>query len=252
MKTWKCVEPANLNEGDGYVVLAAADEEILFPHVDSCLAMALVLSDGRLVGGHVGVQWDGNAGLEPADNAVRIMGEMLQKRGNTGISKVVFLGDPAWSAHFIGEQNWANDDPLRPAVPAVKALLPNNVAGTRTLVKGTVDGGVDFLLTTAPSTAIKVSRYKSPHLKLYECTVSTIQGTDAVDFDDAKNAVGQTCSKCGAVHGAKPATFLGYWHVCKKCHSAYCNICGKWKLWREKWFERERLCGCGGKTELVA
>ncbi len=47
----------------GYVGLTdpGHNAELVFPHVDTCLALALILNNKRLIGGHVGTQWPGSA-----------------------------------------------------------------------------------------------------------------------------------------------------------------------------------------------
>jgi hypothetical protein len=80
----ECKEPGS---GGPYVVRANAGDQLVFPHVDSCLAVVFVLSNGDLIGGHVGIQWGGGgprsnthwenyASPDPLGNAKRVIREM--------------------------------------------------------------------------------------------------------------------------------------------------------------------------------
>lgn len=54
------LEPGEaIPRGRGYVGVGGADDEIFFPHVDSCCAVVGVFADGAIIGGHVGAQWPG-------------------------------------------------------------------------------------------------------------------------------------------------------------------------------------------------
>ena len=47
--TVRCVEPAAaVPGGNQFLVNVPANDELLFPHVDSCIAIAFVLGDGRI------------------------------------------------------------------------------------------------------------------------------------------------------------------------------------------------------------
>lgn len=118
MPNYNCVEPANDNGADQHALIATAADSITFPAVDSCFAIGYVLSDGRLVGGHVPTFWDekdlglgfslmAKAGREGGqhdiqrhamhENLSKIIGEMNVLRGDTTVTLCITLGDTAWN-----------------------------------------------------------------------------------------------------------------------------------------------------------
>ena len=108
--TVKCVEPAAASPGgDRYLVSVAADDELLFPHVDSCIAIAFLLGDGRMIGGHVGMMMPGATDLNPHGNALQICNEMIAKVGASQVKKVIMVGDANWENDFITGKNVVKD-----------------------------------------------------------------------------------------------------------------------------------------------
>ncbi|MDR3772591.1 MAG: hypothetical protein P4L26_04530 [Terracidiphilus sp.] len=118
MANFNCVEPAQASGVDHYLVLAQATDQITFPAVDSCFAVAFVLSNGTLVGGHVPAFWDAKAfdleisrskhtGEDPQKSAMqgslaRIVEGMNGLRGNATVSLAITLGDADWSELWNG------------------------------------------------------------------------------------------------------------------------------------------------------
>jgi hypothetical protein len=119
MANYNCVEPAQETPADHSVVLVGADDSITFPAVDSCFAIAFVLADGKLVGGHVPTLWDAaegervfSAGTEKAMKKAlgaamagclgRIVADMNGRRGATAVTLAITLGDDDWSNHWTG------------------------------------------------------------------------------------------------------------------------------------------------------
>jgi len=120
-KTVCCFEPAKARDVDtpspagttkgGYVVRVGPEEDILFPAVDSCMAIAWVLQNGDLIGGHIGMDWGnevpalmdrrpGYDTIKPFDlsmNARIILNEMLVNKGNQGIVCAFSIADNDWS-----------------------------------------------------------------------------------------------------------------------------------------------------------
>jgi hypothetical protein len=102
--------PAGTTKGD-YVVKVSSDESILFPAVDSCMAIAFVLNNGDLIGGHIGMDWGnevpalmdrrpGYDTIKPFDlsmNARIILNEMLIKKGDKTIMCTFSIADTDWS-----------------------------------------------------------------------------------------------------------------------------------------------------------
>jgi hypothetical protein len=105
----RCVEPALAVMGDPnntFLVNVAAGTELLFPHVDSCMAIAMLLVDGRIIGGHVSMQLPvANAPLDPLGNATAMLLQMNVLRGVTAVSKLVLVGDANWENDFVTGTN---------------------------------------------------------------------------------------------------------------------------------------------------
>lgn len=84
----------------GYVGVTDPSEtsEIFFPHVDSCLALVLILDNNRLIGGHVPQQWPGQ-GVPNLNFCVKkiidLMDAELKRVGGT-IQRLIMVGDRAW------------------------------------------------------------------------------------------------------------------------------------------------------------
>jgi len=183
MSTIRCVEPAKIDEGDGYVVVASSQESVVFPGVDSCLAIAFIMSDNRYIGGHVGMQWGLGSDLEPTDNTVKIAKEMLGHVNKKKISKVIFVGDPHWDSGIMKEL-WGDMDAeirnrLRPTIPEVRELLKAITPPPRaflSLFKG--EGkGIDVLLTRGPGMNIEIICKATPvPKKLYRYPLPFIRG----------------------------------------------------------------------------
>lgn len=136
MSTIACVEPAAATPGiNSYLVLVAATDELLFPHVDSCIAIAFVMMDGRMVGGHVGMQMPTAIDLDPYGNALKICEEMIALIGVGPIARVILVGDGNWEKDYLEDRN------------VVEAII-NLTACENTLFidTGAYGGGVDFSL----------------------------------------------------------------------------------------------------------
>jgi hypothetical protein len=109
MRTIRCVEPALAVEGLAYLVYAEADDELLFPHVDSCLAIAFVLANGRAVGGHVAMQMPNDPDLKPWANAMSIAKQMVAACKGAAVVKLIMVGDANWESCFITQKNVIQD-----------------------------------------------------------------------------------------------------------------------------------------------
>jgi hypothetical protein len=93
------VEPAWVGtpSGSDYKFLVGIEDEVVFPHVDVCMAIAFILSDGRMVAGHVPGQWDAFADVDKSGNASRILREMNVLRNDVKVQSLVTMGDADWS-----------------------------------------------------------------------------------------------------------------------------------------------------------
>lgn len=89
-----------LAQGRGYVGLtdAGANAELVFPHVDSCLALALILDNNRLIGGHVATQWPGMKEQDRHFCIERIIALMDANHEQAGgaISVLILAGHGNW------------------------------------------------------------------------------------------------------------------------------------------------------------
>lgn len=69
--------------------------------------------------------------------------------------------------------------------------------------------------------------------------------------------VGETCNKCGAVHGFTPSV-VNKWHKCTRCGAIYCPDCGRKLPGKTGLIQGERICNnsfgghkpCEGRTTL--
>lgn len=93
-----------LSKGRGYVGLTDADDaaELVFPHVDSCLALALLLDNKRLLGGHVVAQWPGMASEDRHFSILQIISLMDANLGLAGGKPVRLV--------LAGHGNWWHAD----------------------------------------------------------------------------------------------------------------------------------------------
>lgn len=93
----KCMEPAQADLGDGYCFKTnLINNNVLFPNVDSCLAMIIFERGTKNVTvGHVGQMWGEGYELEASKNACFILNKMLLEN-DLDIEKVVFIGDECW------------------------------------------------------------------------------------------------------------------------------------------------------------
>jgi hypothetical protein len=193
MSTIRCVEPAKSNEGDGYVVVASSQESVVFPGVDSCLAIAFIMSDNRYICGHVGMQWGMESDLEPTDNTLKIVEEMLGQVNNKKISKVIFVGDPHWDSGIMKELWGQMEDKikerLRPTIPAVRERLKKIMPPPNTflsLFKG--EGkGIDVLLTRESGMNIEIiCKASLVPKKLYRYPLPFIKGDTSENLKPCK------------------------------------------------------------------
>ena len=130
MPTFHCVEPALVEGVKDCVMCVNPGNELLFPHVDVCMAIAFILANDCMVGGHVPGMWDEND--FPPDinrNAIRIFDGMrahVQLRGSS-VLKLITLGDSEW------------DDTMN--------TIGGRLGGAEHLrIHKEVDGGVDLSL----------------------------------------------------------------------------------------------------------
>lgn len=98
----------------GYVGVADAGGKIVFPHVDSCCALAFILQDGTLIGGHLGAQWPGTKGVNYVQNGMRVerlMQENRKRLGDKSVTTVVSVGPGNWGE--VKQKVWAECQVMR-------------------------------------------------------------------------------------------------------------------------------------------
>lgn len=142
-----------LPKGRGYVGVGDADDEIFFPHIDSCLGVVCVYESGAIIGGHVGAVWPGMRDFNYAFCANRVFSlmEANRKRVNAGaVTKLVAVYPRSLSS-------WASEvtNIYKTAMPAA-ALEVDTTA---------CDKGVDALVT---HTKVTVVNCKSKHTVTYD------------------------------------------------------------------------------------
>lgn len=107
MAEWQCVEPSMLQEKPEWLALtdkswavlkAPAEDTVVFPHVDVCLAIAWLRSTKVIVAGHVPAQWDAHSPIDMEGCAKRIMVDMDKLQSEANIEFVITLGDRAWKS----------------------------------------------------------------------------------------------------------------------------------------------------------
>lgn len=131
MDTYYCVEPAWVADygkpRTAYKHLVPKTDELLFPHVDSCMAIAFVLEDDRMVGGHVSFQWDEFGEPNEEMNVAAMVAEMKQLYDNAKVKILITHGGPKtvamirasvkpenhlnWTNHIVGGSNLSLNGP---------------------------------------------------------------------------------------------------------------------------------------------
>lgn len=87
-------EPAEGGESNA-VKKAKAGDQILFPHVDSCMGVVFFLDNGEAIGGHVPMMWGEGADFDPAGNFERITRRMQALiPSGVGVASLMTYGDP--------------------------------------------------------------------------------------------------------------------------------------------------------------
>ena len=171
MPTIKCVEPAVAAEGPhDFRVFVPAGDALEFPHVDSCLAIGVVLNTGAMVGGHVSVQEaNPDAPLQPHQNAMNILGEMQNMiPGAATISQLVLVGDRGtWRDGFFG------------AFPDICVAIRNALGGPDSLYvnKGVDDlgGGVDVTLNPRRQ-MVFIQKFNPPKSLVFQRPYNNVNG----------------------------------------------------------------------------
>jgi hypothetical protein len=110
-----CLEAALAFRNELFDIVDADDNDsIVFPHVDSCVAVIFLLSKGKARGGHVSVAAaSGKVGSE--ESLREMLGRMLEWGGGGAVEQVIFVGHPAWKGFcdkLPGEQKELEKVPI--------------------------------------------------------------------------------------------------------------------------------------------
>lgn len=139
------------------IQIGAAGDRLIFPHVDSCLGICLLLANGSMVGGHVPMQLGANDPMAPAANAERIMVNMLRvvalQCQGSAVQKLITVGDDTLPAPFGYDTNRLNQ-------------LTNPANGHVHLDSSAHGGGVDMVVD-GPQQTVRVQLTNNPMRRLY-------------------------------------------------------------------------------------
>jgi hypothetical protein len=129
------LEPGKVNAKSGGIFIGSAGEGdyLLFPHVDSCIAL-IVYGENCLVGGHLGAQMPGakETNYPKAGRYVwqKVAGIHANLNGKGSDCQVVTIGHPNWYIKEVVSDIWA-------------ALKPNGQLALKTTEKQ--PKGVDIM-----------------------------------------------------------------------------------------------------------
>lgn len=148
-----CVEPAV--DVDASVRVVADNAVLVFPHVDSCMSVTLMVSPGTLIGGHAGMMnheqpWN----MQAATNLRAILERMLAHVHGKTITRAVFVGNAANTAD--PDENW--DLPAQMAF--VRTTARNDTMPCPLINSGGIGGGVDVFFDNG-TLRLKVQRFQS-------------------------------------------------------------------------------------------
>ncbi|MES2297926.1 MAG: hypothetical protein V4582_12845 [Pseudomonadota bacterium] len=79
-------------------------DELFFPHVDSCCALAVVMADKSMVGGHIPLQWGGMDDMDAATNMQKIYDLIdVTRRNHAGgkaVAGIIAVGPAHWTIPY--------------------------------------------------------------------------------------------------------------------------------------------------------
>lgn len=132
-----------LEKGTGYVGWGAVGDELFFPHVDSCCALAVVLDNKSLVGGHVPLQWGGMEDMNAGANMKKIYDLIDVTRrnhvGNRAVTGIIAVGPAHWTIPYgVILKNFDPDYAME--FPALRIDTQATANGVDVTIKSTVGG----------------------------------------------------------------------------------------------------------------
>lgn len=117
-----CLEAALAFRNDLMDIVDAADNDsIVFPHVDSCVAVIFLLGKGRARGGHVSMtpastSMGGTAEVGYEPSLTEMLGRMLEWGSGDKVEEVIFVGHPTWKGYcdkLVSKQEKLTKVPVR-------------------------------------------------------------------------------------------------------------------------------------------
>jgi hypothetical protein len=93
---WAFADEAGLTD----IVTAAGNDRIVFPHVDSCVAIIFRMADGTVMGGHATMQIR-NGAVGYAVSATDMLTRMLAQANGAAIAQILYVGHPDWNHHVV-------------------------------------------------------------------------------------------------------------------------------------------------------
>ena len=152
-----------------YVGSAAVGSKLFFPHVDTCCALAAVLSNGTVVGGHVPLLWGGPNDGDAATNMQRVWGRLGTLRqainGPPTVVGIIAVGPFHWTAPYSVIQG--NFDPgFTFDFPSLRVDTQQAANGADVTIKVTGAGIV-----------VKVKDFKTAAVKRYQMPTDTQDAT---------------------------------------------------------------------------
>lgn len=160
MSTNTLYEPKIAQEkGTGYVGWGNLGDELFFPHVDSCCALAVVLDNHCIIGGHVPLQWGGMDDMNAAANMKKIYNLIdVTRRNHVGgrtVAGIIAVGPSHWTIPY-GAILREFDPTYSLEFPALRIDTTATLNGVDVTIKST-GGGV----------AVEVVDFKTKRSKSY-------------------------------------------------------------------------------------
>lgn len=86
------------------IVVAAGNDRIIFPHVDSCCAIIFLMTDNTAIGGHATLQIR-NQDVGYDVSATDMLTRMVARANGRGIAQIIYVGHPDWDEQVVAVQN---------------------------------------------------------------------------------------------------------------------------------------------------
>jgi len=150
MPEFVCVEPAI--SFDQSVTTVRGNDSLVFPHVDSCMSVTLLISPDILIGGHAGMMSHITYDMSAAANLTAIIERILKEVGGRTITRAVFVGNNQVDAG-PGE-NWE----LVTQVDLIRKAAKNQQLACPLINTCATPKGVDVFFDNGPA-RLRVQKY---------------------------------------------------------------------------------------------